>query len=65
MASKKIKLKEISLLKTVKHEGEYHPPGEVLTVPEDIADELIALEAAGPVMAEVAVKERELLDADE
>ncbi|SCY01375.1 DUF7210 family protein [Desulfoluna spongiiphila] len=65
MASKKIKLKEISLLKTVKHEGEYHPPGEVMTVPEDIADELIDLEAAVPVMAVAAVKERELLDADE
>ena len=65
MANKKINLKEISLLKTVKHEGEYHPPGEVMTVPEDIADELIDLEAAEPVMAVAAVKERELLDPED
>jgi len=65
VAGKKIKLKEISLLKTVKHEGEYHPPGEVLTVPQDIADELINLEAAEPVMAVAAVKECELLDPEE
>ena len=65
MAGKKIKLKEISLLKTVKHEGEYHPPGEVMNVPAHIADELIDLEAAEPVMAVAAVKECELLDPEE
>ncbi|BCS94902.1 hypothetical protein DSLASN_05340 [Desulfoluna limicola] len=62
--TRKAKDKKISLLKTVKHDDEYHSPGEVLTVPADIADELIDGEAAEPVLA-VAAVEVEADDTDE
>lgn len=43
--------KEVVLLRTVNYGGIYYPPGEVLKFPEEIADELIDVEAAEPVLA--------------
>ena len=63
--ARKAKEKKVSLLRTVNHKGIYYPPGEVVDLPADIADELIDLEAAEPVLALAPVETCELLDADE
>jgi len=63
--ARKAKDKKVSLLRTVNHGGTYYPPGEVLVLPADIAEELIDGEAAEPVLAVAVVEERELLDTDD
>ena len=55
----KKKTTDLSLLKTVKYEGEYHEPGSVLeSVPGDLADELID-DGAAEVALAVAAKQEE------
>ncbi len=63
--AKKPKVKEVVLVRTVNYGGKYYPPGEVLEMPGDIADELIDVEAAEPVLAVVLGREKEFEDTDE
>ncbi len=58
--AKKPKLKEVVLVRTVNYGGKYYPPGEVLKFPGDIADELIDVGAAEPVLAVASSKEQAL-----
>ena len=57
--ARKPKPKTVSLLKTVNHDGTYHAPGEVLVLPPELANELIDLAAAEPVLAVVPVEEEQ------
>jgi hypothetical protein len=49
---------EVVLLRTVNYGGTYYPPGEVLKLPGDIADELIDVEAAEPVLVVALGREK-------
>lgn len=49
--AKRPKDKEVVLIRTVSYGGKYYSPGEVLTLPGEIADELTDAGAAEPVLA--------------
>lgn len=57
--------KEVVLLRTVNYGGKYYPPGEVLELSGVIADELIDVEAAEPVLAVASGREKVFEDTNE